>query len=280
MTSAPSLRSGGRIVAENIETGREVTFSVAQWLTHRNDVALYRAVLGRLQANPILQFGYGFAEGVEQQVQGILELFGNLRAALDGIAHALSRFSDTVRALANQLIEAIFRWGREFASSEIPQRARMAGRLLGSIVFEIVTEIPTGGVAAAIRGALVGLRGAQGLAGIFRIADRVGDATRVMGRVVSRSLSRAARAVLERHRLVVRQLRHRFMQTAFIVADGVLEVAGEFVRGTIRRVAEAGETIFVFVIEGAEALMVRLGRQLELPGDLAVWPTGGVCARP
>lgn len=274
------LEHGGRVIAENIEDGREVSFTIPQWISHRQNVQIYRSVLGRLQANAILQFGMGFAEGLGQQVQGTIEMFAHLRQALEGLARLIRNLPTQLRALANQVLEAILQWARDFAGASTPHRARMAGRLLGALFLEIVSEVVTGGAAAALRGILGGLRGVRGLAGVFRVVDRVGNAAGLARRVTGRALSGAARQVLARHRLLVRSLYRSYLRAGFIVAEAVLEVAGEFVEGTIRRIAQAGETVFVFVVEGGEELMVRLGRQLELPADLAVFPRGSICARP
>jgi hypothetical protein len=274
------LEYGGRIIAHNIESRRESEFTIPDWMEKRRDVEASRHVLRSLQSNPILQFGYGFAEGVSGQVQGVLEVFGHLRDALNAIAQAIARLSATIRAVARQALDAIMQWGREFSGADTPRRARMAGKVLGAFFFEIITEVVTGGAMAALRTTITGLRTARGLAGVFRVVDSVSGATRAVRGVLASHFSAAARQVLVRHRLIIRTLRRQYLRTAFHVSEAVLEVAGEFVRGAIRRVAQAGETVFIFVADDGDRLMIQLGQNLDLPGDLAVWPRGGLCARP
>ncbi|NUO52339.1 MAG: hypothetical protein HOV80_26100 [Polyangiaceae bacterium] len=269
-----AIESGGVVHAVRLDTGVEVVFSLAEWARHRMDTRISEDVLRNLQANPVLQFGYGFAEGMGEGAQGTLELFANLRQVLERIPSMLSRLGETVRELAEQTIAAIMQWGRDFADADVPHRARMAGRVLGSIVFEICTEIITAGasaVASAFRRLLGGLGRARALSGVVRLATHVTDAARVTRRFASTVVSAAARRALQAARLIVANAR-RWLTMAYHIVDGVLEVAGELLAGTVRRVALAGEEVFLFVVEGAHRVVVNLGTAIRLPEGIVIHP--------
>jgi hypothetical protein len=260
-------------------------FTINAWYQQLTLILADQRIAGRMREIPALQFAYGFAEGLGNQVRDIIDLFRNFRQILDSLWRTLSQHSpgEVARAALQQLIDQVMRWGRSFATAEGPRQARMAGRLLGAIVFEIITEIASAGGAAMV-GAVQRVnsvlgRARRGLGALAEVVRRIGGISpRVLARATVDRLSTAARGLIQRTGLLLRNTAD-LLARSFIVGQALLRVGADLVRGTIRRVVSsaAAQHAWIFVSEAGDFVLALTSR-LDVPvrarslGTLAMMP--------
>lgn len=269
--------------AINTQTGGRQTMSIRDWLNKRQDVRNNEGIRRHIISNPIMQFGYGFAEGVGESMQGTIEFFANFRQALSQIARAIGRLAsepgETITELARSTLEAILDWGRRFAAADGLRRARMSGRLLGAAFFEIISEFGGGRVASALRHLGGAMRSAQSMTGIVRLLDRGTDLTVRLRRATRTRITAAGRRLLG-GAIIASQRAAAIMPRTFYVANALLEVGRELVRGTVRRLADPSgrRTMYVFLPEEGDRMLVSLGGALETPEGIGLHVRGRICA--
>lgn len=256
-------------------------FRVADWYRQLTLIRADEQTAGLMRQIPALQFAYGFAEGMGNEVEGVVDLVRNFSQVMSSIWQVVSSHGviQVAREAIQGLIDDIMDWGRRFAAAEGPQQARLAGRLLGAAVFEIITEIAPAGSAAILstaqRISSVLRRGRSGLRSLGQVLRHIaGSTNRVFAQArTTATLSRAARGILQRADLFARN-GAELIAGSFAVGQALFYANGELVRGTIRRiVTSADQSVWIFVGEAGDfAISLTNNLRVRAPTPMGIVP--------
>lgn len=142
-------RVHGEVYVINRVTWEVGRFTYTDWYNHRGIVSIYHAPwLEACRENVFLQFLYGMVEGFSQGVQSVIEtlfkideIIGSIRqmlATIREVGPEMAALSTGV-TLGAALWQEIMAWGSQYHRSTHAQRARMEGRLIGRLLFELAT---------------------------------------------------------------------------------------------------------------------------------------------
>ncbi len=132
------------IYTSNVNTGETATFSYENWRIHRALAGVANAPWIRmLRKSVTANFFYGIIEGFAGGIKDILLSTIYITETLNGIKQALSDLGATGEAIWKALED----WAMKFDQGGSAQKARMIGRIIGGILFELVGTKGLGKVA-------------------------------------------------------------------------------------------------------------------------------------
>jgi len=245
----------GEVYAINEENLQTSVFTASQWYSQRGLSLIKRSTnwLRILGQNPVIQFLAGLMEGIGESIVGLVKAVIRIDQTILAIGRALANLGETGRAIKKSLVE----WYKQFVRGGAPKRARMIGKLIGSLIFEVALTKGIGRITMVKRAA----EAARALKSrSLTVVKESLDSMRSRAVTVAPAVLAGIKGALQLlRRTGILRASGEVLKRSIAAVRGKLRVGREWFLGTLR-VAKDG---YYFLFDKAQKWVASIGKRLD-----------------